>query len=1229
MEKKKSKTKKKIVEINERLSDIIHDFFNGSVISIGDNLKSIYNDPNKNVNFKRISESDMKELKKISKVSKKADYKLVLKDRSDKVYDAVIEPVKSIEEDTSKDASKDKITLTKDNRYIDIHKKAFINWINNEFIVNIDKDDQFKPYQSFIKNYMSLKSPYRGVLVYHGLGTGKTATAVITTEGLSQNMDINTLLPASLESEFIKEIKKWGDNNFKLDKNNWKFITYEEYLDNNDLINEYSDKYKFNLDVMNLIYNKVKLKTKSSSFTKGVWITVDKQMSGIKSVSGKFIKKGIISSDKVDVLSEIEIAYIETQINSLIINKYGFIHYNPFPNVKYSNTSDFLKSKLEEPEKKENKTHNQLLVEKLYNKLAYNQANYNINSPFYNEVIIIDEVHNLVREIINDSKLALIFYNWIINAKNIKLICLSGTPIINKPSEICILFNMIRGNIRMYNFLIKPMGNINDIDIKLKEEFYTEGSPINQYNLTKKGGNYLLSITQNHLAFESIMDPNTNIIYSIKNKAYTFDEFLQYIYGILLSIIDESNIQPSYKDINDLSKKDIDLIDKGKPYTVSLKQIKKGNTEEIFNNDQLLFDININDKSMDLSDNNTFMDYFIDNNTITPKKKSLLKRMIQGLVSYYPIDRSAIATMPEIIKPDNIIYNDYNISDNIQVVPCIMSSLQFDKYDFYWKQSKIKSTKFNKKNVYSDDTFDYYIRNRQACNIVYNNDKFRFIKKNTPEYDKAKEEQYNQLISNNSLVGELLNNYSPKFYNVIKNISKFIKDDTPIGKILFYSEFRGDSGSEIFEQILIEHGYTKFNHLDKNKDKAKRYTFITGRQEDKQFQKINKDEYNSDKNKYGEYIQIMIISESGAEGISLSCVRQVHIMEPYWNYIRINQVFGRASRLYSHIGSEERHKKNPLLPVKERNVEQYIYLSVYPYGETIESIYNSLKELNNWNNIPDLDTSEDISNQLMTHHKDLLNIIQQILTIKTDTKNMTVDERLYSIMERKYNISNKITDIVKEASIDCIKNTTDDYKINMNCIRYDPIVQDEDSYFPTISADKLYEIDKKQYKSKISYFIKPDIYILLATENDIDIYVYYKLASIKDKNDVRYIKENGIILGYIDTTTYLYYSFTDSTHQLNKKLGNKFSVYQELYTLPNFMIISIIKNNIFPDISDIMVDTNLIGYKIKYNINGKSFFHFDYNFQIKLYDFEILSELNFDPSDIKPIILYNNELYKI
>ena len=46
------------------------------------------------------------------------------------------------------------------------------------------------------------------------------------------------------------------------------------------------------------------------------------------------------------------------------------------------------------------------------------------------------------------------------------------------------------------------------------------------------------------------------------------------------------------------------------------------------------------------------MDYFFetDTNQIKLSKRILLKRMLMGLISYYPIDRSAIKIMPEIAK---------------------------------------------------------------------------------------------------------------------------------------------------------------------------------------------------------------------------------------------------------------------------------------------------------------------------------------------------------------------------------------------------------------------------------------------------------------------------------------------------------------------------------------------------------------------------------------------------
>lgn len=47
-------------------------------------------------------------------------------------------------------------------------------------------------------------------------------------------------------------------------------------------------------------------------------------------------------------------------------------------------------------------------------------------------------------------------------------------------------------------------------------------------------------------------------------------------------------------------------------------------------------------------------------------------------------------------------------------------------------------------------------------------------------------------------------------------------------------------------------------------------------------------------------VDVILITGAGSEGISLRGVRQVHIMEPHWHEIRIHQVVGRAARLGSH-----------------------------------------------------------------------------------------------------------------------------------------------------------------------------------------------------------------------------------------------------------------------------------------------------------------------------------------
>ena len=92
-----------------------------------------------------------------------------------------------------------------------------------------------------------------------------------------------------------------------------------------------------------------------------------------------------------------------------------------------------------------------------------------------------------------------------------------------------------------------------------------------------------------------------------------------------------------------------------------------------------------------------------------------------------------------------------------------------------------------------------------------------------------------------------------------------------------------------------------------------------------------------------------------------------------------------------------------------------------------------------------------IKDLVSKNEKDTYDLINKIFRIKNETRNSTADQNLLDIMERKYVISQKITDIIKESSVDCLQNTRDDYRINQGCIQFDPKLLDENSYFPGIN----------------------------------------------------------------------------------------------------------------------------------------------------------------------------------
>jgi len=170
-------------------------------------------------------------------------------------------------------------------------------------------------------------------------------------------------------------------------------------------------------------------------------------------------------------------------------------------------------------------------------------------------------------------------------------------------------------------------------------------------------------------------------------------------------------------------------------------------------------------------------------------------------------------------------------------------------------------------------------------------------------------------------------NSSPKFVRMIFNILK------TKGTVMIYSNYVEMEGLQLLKIYLSFFGFIDIeqdsefnkNKLESEKKLSKdglRYCEFHGGIE-KDVRKVNKQIFNMSENKYGKYCKIIMISPAGAEGINLNNVRQVHITEPYWNEVRIDQVIGRALRFCQHKD----------LPMDERKVDVFRYKMVRKSGK--------------------------------------------------------------------------------------------------------------------------------------------------------------------------------------------------------------------------------------------------------------------------------------------------------
>ena len=368
------------------------------------------------------------------------------------------------------------------------------------------------------------------------------------------------------------------------------------------------------------------------------------------------------------------------------------------------------------------------------------------------------------------------------------------------------------------------------------------------------------------------------------------------------------------------------------------------------------------------------------NEYLTDKGKKILEEKAKGYISFFK--GSNPISFPVRINPEQNIIPKYKydiagnkINENemikyTEIYPCYMSKYQYNCYQETIKKYKDKID--NKSGGIMDDV-------TQISNIVYPTKRsFTYGLKGYTQSNDGNGAFYKQIkkipgtnktipifkyqshvIENIDTKDEKpfldisqIGKYSTKLHNILKNVL------TAKGPIFIYSSYKAagvlpialmleQNGFERYtiegESQLLNYPFNKkggggkseaisyLNGLPISNKKCKnhkiaKYLLITG---DTDISKISKDPthftniFNSASNKDGSEIKVIIGTKVISEGIDFKNIRQVHILEPWYNFSTNEQTIGRALRNCSHVS----------LPPEERNVEIYQYASL-PYKKS-------------------------------------------------------------------------------------------------------------------------------------------------------------------------------------------------------------------------------------------------------------------------------------------------------
>ena len=389
--------------------------------------------------------------------------------------------------------------------------------------------------------------------------------------------------------------------------------------------------------------------------------------------------------------------------------------------------------------------------------------------------------------------------------------------------------------------------------------------------------------------------------------------------------------------------------------------------------------MNMNDNRFTIDINDVFNKdgSFVKNEKNEEIGKDLLKRKITGYFSYVKGDNPFI--FPYRILPFNfnknksILFlqypnnqlNDKPIDKHIQFFDLYINNINNYQelgynYILNYVTNKLDIDKLN-----NMDSFGYQLLQKplEALNIVFPHSE---LEKSIEDGDLTKLNKIDiqDLVGKNAInrlmkYKETTNpksRYDYEFYDksmekenmfLYKNIGKYsIKIKTILdniinsqGPIIIYSQFidgglipmalalesmgflRYGKNKSLFKNAPVEPldilSYKSRSEAIKLNDNFKQasYVMITGNKNISPNNSYDLQAVTNKNNINGEEVKIILLSSAGSEGLDFKFIRQIHIMEPWYNINRVEQIIGRGVRTCSHKD----------LKLNKRNVQIFMH----------------------------------------------------------------------------------------------------------------------------------------------------------------------------------------------------------------------------------------------------------------------------------------------------------------